>query len=79
MNSESKNGEVDGEWIQEKDLLFSKKTGDGFDGGHGMIFSDRDGKKYLCLHSPNGATKEQGERTVFLPIKEENGSLVCDV
>lgn len=75
--AESKNSRVDGEWIQQEELLFSKQTIGQYDGGHGMIFTDFDGQKYLSVHSPNRATEQLGERTIFLPVCEKNGTLVC--
>lgn len=61
----SDNGEIDGKWYNEE-LLFEK------DGGHGMIFEDYNGKKYLILHSPN---ENPYERPVMFGITEENGTL----
>lgn len=75
--AESKNGKVNGEWVQQDELLFSKQTIGQHDGGHGMIFTDFDGQKYLSVHSPNKATESLGERTIFLPVCEKNGTLVC--
>jgi hypothetical protein len=73
----SDNGKVDGNWSHDEKLLFSKEISGKYDGGHGMIFKDRDGKMYLCLHSPNEPTDETEERTVFIPLIEENGNLIC--
>lgn len=64
--SYSDNGRIDGKWIHPKPL-FDK------DGGHGMIFDDLNGQKYLILHSPN---ENPLERPVLIKIKEENGTLV---
>lgn len=75
----SDNGEINGKWSQDEKLLFSKKTFGDYDGGHGMIFKDRDGKMYLSVHSPNTPDIECKERTIFVPIKEENDTLVCDI
>lgn len=75
----SNNGLVDGKWTQEETPMFSKKTTGKYDGGHGMIFKDNDGKLYISVHSPNSPTEECGERTVFVPVTEKNGTLVCDV
>ncbi len=75
----SDNGEIDGNWIQDEEVLFSKKTIGNYDGGHGMIFKDRDGKLYLSVHSPNQPTDECVERTIFIPLKEENDTLICDI
>ena len=73
--AKSDNGEIDGNWIQQDELLFSIDSGDGYDGGHGMIFEDTDGQKYLCLHSPNIACEKFRERTVILPVEECDGTL----
>lgn len=61
----SDNDEIDGNWIHE-DPMFDK------DGGHGMIFEDYNGKKYLILHSPN---ENPLERPVLFEITEENGTI----
>lgn len=62
----SDSNEITGHWTTEQDMLFTK------DGGHGMIFTGRDGVKYLAIHSPNDTPLE---RPVFYRIKEEDGSL----
>lgn len=46
-------GVFSGRWYPEKELLFQK------DGGHGMIFTGLDGKRYLALHSPNETLQER--------------------
>lgn len=46
-------GTVSGIWKPEQKLLFQK------DGGHGMIFTGLDGKRYLTLHSPNTTLEER--------------------
>lgn len=61
----SDNGEIDGNWIHEAPM-FDKN------GGHGMIFEDYEGKKYLILHSPN---ENPLERPVLFEITEENGTI----
>lgn len=77
--AKSKNGNILGPWEQEDELLFSKKTTGKYGGGHGMIFRDTDGVRYLSVHSPNSPNAEGGERTLLLPIREENGKLCCMV
>ncbi len=62
----SDNGEINGKWVHDE-LLFAK------DGGHGMLFDDFDGNKYLILHSPN---ENPLERPVLFKIKELKGTLV---
>ena len=73
----SKNGKVDGEWIQEDALLYSKDISGKHDGGHGMIFEDKNGKKYLVIHAPNRPCDECEETAIFVPVYEENGTLKC--
>lgn len=73
----SKDGKVDGEWMQDEELLFSKQTTGIHDGGHGMIFTDTNGQMYLLIHSPNKQTEEHGEKTVLVSVCEENGTLLC--
>ena len=75
----SENGEVDGPWKQTSRRLYSAGLTGGYDGGHGMIFADRDGQLYLALHSPNSATADRGCVPVFLPVREFAGTLVWDV
>lgn len=77
--SRSDNGRLDGNWSHDEKLLYSKAM-TGVDGGHGMIFKDFDGKMYLSIHSPNQPNDDyKAERTVLIPIKEENGTLVCEI
>ena len=47
----SSNGKITGDWIQEKELVFTE------DGGHGMLFRTWDGKEYFSLHQPNSSTE----------------------
>lgn len=73
----SKDGRVDGEWIQEEKPLFTKEISGKHDGGHGMLFTSDDGQLYLAVHSPNNLSGGLSEQAVFLPVKEENGLLSC--
>ena len=76
----SENGKVDGKWVQDKELLYSKNLpGVEYDGGHGMLFYDIDGQLYLSMHSPNTAVGDRVETPVFLPVREQNGTLVWDI
>ncbi|MCM1365246.1 MAG: glycoside hydrolase family 43 protein [Faecalibacterium sp.] len=59
----SSNGEINGEWLHEKELLFSK------DGGHGMIFKGFNGKLYFVCHQPNEREKE---KPVLFCLTESN-------
>lgn len=71
----SESGLVIGPWTQEDKLLFKKGMGDEHDGGHGMIFTDFDGQKYLCCHSPNKPCEACRERTVLIPVCEDGGTI----
>lgn len=73
--AKSDNGRIDGNWRHQDSLLFTKQNGEKFDGGHGMIFKDFDGKLFLCLHSPNSPCEDCRERTVLIPVCEKNGTL----
>lgn len=73
----AKDNRIDGEWVQQEKQLYTKSMGE-YDGGHGMIFTDVDEKMYLCIHSPNTPNEKTAENTVFIPIREENGTLICE-
>lgn len=58
----SEDGSIDGRWVQEGAVYTS-------DGGHGMIFEDYSGQRYLILHSPDARTAftKKYERPVLIP------------
>ena len=72
----SKNGKVDGEWVHDEKLLFSKEISGQYDGGHGMIFTTVDGQMYLSIHSPNAPIGDRLEKPIIIPVSEEYGTLV---
>ena len=55
----SDSGAVRGPWRQLAQPLYPE------DGGHGMLFTDKDGGSVFALHYPNDRQKE---RPVFLPV-----------
>lgn len=65
----SDNGDITGKWIQEDRLLFKK------DGGHGMIFKDKQNNLLLSLHTPNDHLKEHPE---FYKLIEKENTLWVD-
>ena len=58
----SQSGEVTGPWINEETPLFT------CDGGHGMLFHDRQGRLLLSLHQPDHPYGQ--ERPRFIPVRE---------
>lgn len=58
----SDNGDITGKWTHLPGFLFDR------DGGHGMIFKDKEGGLMLSLHAPNTF---KNERPVFVKIKED--------
>lgn len=74
----SDNGEIDGNWTQDDELLYSKSMTGEYDGGHGMIFTSINGQMYLSIHSPNNAGDGRKETPVFIAICEKNGTLAWD-
>lgn len=60
----SKNG-IRGEWTHVDNVYDNN-------GGHAMFFDDFDGSKKMCIHYPE---REPDERTLILPVAEENGIL----
>jgi histidinol phosphatase-like PHP family hydrolase len=62
LYSKSNNGDIDGEWEVIQTPIYAE------DGGHGMLFTDLEGKTRFVMHSPNTATLE---RPVLLDITLE--------
>ncbi len=71
----SQNDAIDGAWEHEAVPLYKRGTRDHHDGGHGMLFTANDGKLYLCCHSPNMPCDECRERTILIPVTEQDGTL----
>lgn len=61
----SESGSLFGPWSQNHPLLFTE------DGGHGMIFTDLQGQKRLCLHAPNS----KSEHLTLFELYEKDGVL----
>lgn len=62
----SADGNIYGPWIHDEKKFFPK------DGGHGMLFHDKEGKLLYTLHYPNDRFREH---PIFEPVTEENGTL----
>ena len=74
----SDNGRIDGKWLHEEKVLFSRGEDGKYDGGHGMIFTDTDGQMYLSIHSPNSSNLGRLEKPIFVPVREEKGRIVLE-
>ena len=75
----SKSGTIEGPWVHDDKVLYSKGLTGDYDGGHAMTFVSLDGQMYLAIHSPNNKTDERREKPVFIPIREQSGTLVWDI
>ncbi|MBQ6334827.1 MAG: family 43 glycosylhydrolase [Erysipelotrichaceae bacterium] len=62
----SDNDEIDGKWSIDEKALFEK------DGGHGMIYRDKQGALSLIMHYPNTFNKE---RPLIRYLKDDQGTL----
>ncbi len=74
----SESGLVTGPWTHDSIMLYSKKYTNVYDGGHGMIFTDTKGYMWMAIHSPNAIVGNRVETPTYIPIKEQNGTLVWD-
>lgn len=68
--AESETGSIFGPWRHWDKLLFGKN------GGHGMMFTAFDGKRYFTLHSPN---RHPLERANFYEVTKEEGRFVLNL
>jgi beta-xylosidase len=57
---QSKSGEVSGPWEHLQEPLY------GENGGHGMVFETKEGKRFLTLHFPND---KEREHPIFIPLE----------
>ncbi len=64
--AKARDGHIMEGWTQLKEPLFKE------DGGHGMIFKNKEGRIMLALHTPNEKYKE---RPVFLELEEREARL----
>lgn len=64
--AKSETGEVNGSWIQQETPVFPEN------GGHGMVFRDKEENLQFVLHYPNDKYKEHPE---FRKIINKNGQL----
>lgn len=65
----SENGQITGPWQQLDEPLWPEN------GGHGMSFIAKDGKRYFTLHYPND---KYAERPVFYPITVDGDNITLE-
>lgn len=61
-------GGILGPWKQCEEPVFGK------DGGHGMLFRDKEGRLMLTIHAPNDTPNE---RPIFLQVEDMGDTLVA--
>ncbi len=67
----SSNGKIDGKWRHNSRALYRRNDDNKNDGGHAMLFTDKDGRLLLSMHSPNS-----GDTRIKLLEAEDNGSFI---
>lgn len=73
----SSNGKITGKWKQQPGLLYrSGRHGFTEDGGHGMLFTDKNGQLTLSIHSPNGSREDCPTTAMFIPLEDTGDTLV---
>lgn len=72
----SDNGEIDGNWIQQPEAVYKQGGRNEKDGGHAMIFTDRNGQLMMALHSPNNNDRGDHEKARFIPVVDTGSSIV---
>ena len=73
--STSKNGKIDGKWCHGFRPFYSKGRYFGLEGGHGMLFTDMNGRLLLCMHSPNYSDASAHETATFLEVTDKGSTL----
>lgn len=68
---------VTGNWRQHLARLYVKDRRHPFDGGHGMLFTDKNGQLTLCIHSPDKSDVGPA-RALFLPVRDLGYTLALD-
>lgn len=65
------NGKISGDWHQSTRSIYKKNNKKEKDGGHGMIFTDKDGRLMIVIHSPNS-----GDTRIRLMEIEDKGNYI---
>lgn len=67
-----------GPWHQQLTRLYKRGNGFPYDGGHGMLFTDKNGQLTMCIHAPNNAGDGRVETAEFLPVQDLGYTLALD-
>lgn len=73
----SSNGKPDGKWIHQTEAVYKKDNLNELDGGHGMLFRDKNGQLLMAIHSPNSSGDGVFEAAKFIPIEDTGNSIRC--
>ena len=75
--AKSESGTIHGPWVQRDHLLYEKGMRPEFatDGGHAMIFQDKNGQALLSMHGPNATSEEDFEHIQIWKIIEKDGTI----
>ena len=71
----SDNGEIDGNWIHQPEAVYKKDDFNQKDGGHAMLFTDKQGRLLMALHSPNSKDRGEIENARFIPMVDTGNSI----
>lgn len=72
-------GKIEGPWVQTEKPIYENGYVDSinYDGGHAMIFKDREGKLKITFHAPNNKTPDGDfEHVIIMDIAEKDDTLI---
>lgn len=68
---------VTGKWRQQRARLYTADRRHTYDGGHGMLFTDLNGRLTLCIHTPNDSDVAPPQ-AAFFPVRDLGYTLAID-
>lgn len=69
----------DGSWVHEAEALYKRNRVNEYDGGHGMLFRDKDGRLLMAIHCPNSQSDGVFEHAEFIELEDTGHTLVQKV
>ena len=76
--AQSVNGKITGRWTHKCQPLYQKDKNHIYDGGHGMLFTDLNGRLRMAIHAPNTATDDRFETAEFILVTDLGFTLAPD-